>query len=316
MRFILAAFSLLIAATSAWAAPPTLNAPPPSSSAPYLANVSTFLMTSKRSGRTYQISVALPQNYDPSHGPYPVLYTLDANALFGMAVESSRLLAGDRRMPPVVVVGVGYARPGVGFQTLFAERTLDLTPTNNPDELTWLVPYARAAGLPEPKATGGGPLFFAFLQTELAPALEARWAISRTDRALFGDSLGGLFAIYALLHNDGFFQRFVIGSPTLGWDHEAMFKDEARYYDRDKAMPARIFTAVGGLEETADDTMISDWERFFARLQSRNYNGLMLDSEVVNGQDHLSVPLVTLLHGLENVYQGWATTTAKAAPAP
>src|SRR5579864_2232255 len=43
------------------------------------------------------------------------------------------------------------------------------------------------------------------------PRTEFR-AVNPSERAWFGHSFGGLFGLYALFHNDGLFQRFVIGS--------------------------------------------------------------------------------------------------------
>jgi pimeloyl-ACP methyl ester carboxylesterase len=49
-----------------------------------------------------------------------------------------------------------------------------------------------------------------------------------TGSALFGTSLGGLFALYALLTDPASFDRYVIGSPAIWWDGEMLFDLEAR----------------------------------------------------------------------------------------
>ena len=82
----------------------------------YLAGVKSWVMTSQASHRKYQISVALPDGYSKEHLPYPILYGVDANAQFGTLVEAARLLAFLREIPDLVVVGIGYPNPGIGFK--------------------------------------------------------------------------------------------------------------------------------------------------------------------------------------------------------
>jgi predicted alpha/beta superfamily hydrolase len=291
----------LLAGTIAAAA----QAVPSQPSAPYLAGTATFLLQSKQTHRTYQISVALPRGYDVKHAGYPVLFAMDANAEFGMAVEMARLLAADHRMPSAIVVGIGYDLPGIAFEASFGERSFDLTPTSSAKDLADLKSFAQRVHVPEPTVTGGAPQFLNFIKNDLTPALQARYSVG-TDRALFGHSLGGLFGVYALLHDDGFFQRFVIGSPSLWFDNKTEFKDEERYHGGHKALPARVYMGIGGLEESSDDPMVSDFERFSAVLQSRGYEGLSVETEILNGEDHYSVMPLTLLHGLESVDMGWA----------
>lgn len=86
---------------------------------PFIRDVHTWVTTSE-ADRTYKISVALPANYTDAGEPYRVLYVTDANAEFGMAVETARLNA-----PGTVVVGIGYDNPGQGFTASGVPRTLD-----------------------------------------------------------------------------------------------------------------------------------------------------------------------------------------------
>jgi len=58
----------------------------------YVAGTESRVMTSSKTGRPYQVSVALPRGYEASSASYPVLYALDANGEFGIVVETARLL--------------------------------------------------------------------------------------------------------------------------------------------------------------------------------------------------------------------------------
>ena len=117
-----------------------------------LANTQSRNLTSEITGITYQISVALPENYATSNETYPVLYTVDADIEFGTVVEAARLLQKDWNMntvPELIIVGIGYA---VNRRTL---RHVDLTPTENPE---WY-----------PEGSGGAPGFLDFIAIYRVP---------------------------------------------------------------------------------------------------------------------------------------------------
>jgi predicted alpha/beta superfamily hydrolase len=189
-------------------------------------------MTSAVSKRAYQISVALPSGYSKEHAAYSVLYAADANAEFGTVVETARLLSllnQNKEIPDLVIVGIGYPKAGQGFHASGGLRGLDLTPTPDP---VWVREDAKleiAQGMPPSEGSGGAPEFLAFIRSELIPAIEKLFNVSRTDRAWFGHSLGGLFGVYAMLNNDGLFRRFIIGSPSLWWNDQAILTTEESF---------------------------------------------------------------------------------------
>ena len=73
-----------------------------------LADTQSWIQVSEITGRTYEISVALPRDYAGSESTYPVLYAVDANGQFGTVVEASRNLSRSGEIPDLIVVGVGY----------------------------------------------------------------------------------------------------------------------------------------------------------------------------------------------------------------
>jgi hypothetical protein len=64
-----------------------------------LADTQSRNLTSTVTGRTYQISVSLPENYATSTETYPVLYAVDANTQFGTVVETARRLRRFEMVP-------------------------------------------------------------------------------------------------------------------------------------------------------------------------------------------------------------------------
>ena len=275
------------------------DTPPPS---PYLAGVESRLVTSAVTGRTYQISVALPRTYDASEDTYPVLYAVDANGEFGTVVEAARLLRFEELIPGLVIVGIGY--PVGGFFDAAAPRAVDLTPTEDRD---W--ERQEAEDFPEwpaPEGSGGAPAFLKFLQQELIPSIDAEFRTDPADRALFGHSFGGLFAIHALLNGEGTFQRFIAGSPSLWWDAEVTFRHEEEFAATHTALPARVFFSIGELEESNPEIswghMVTDLRRFVEAVEARQYEGLEYVSHLFEDETHTSVIPATVSRGLRYIY--------------
>lgn len=269
--------------------------PPPQA---FLADVDNYVLDSSvHKERQYQISVALPMTYKTSNQTYPVLYSLDANGEFGTIAEIARMLAMERQIPELIVVGIGYPTGG-RFLYSVKYRTLDYTPTV--DE-KWLA-EEKSQGLPDiliPAGTGGAPKFLQFIEKQLIPFMEKTYRVKADDRVLLGHSLGGLFTTYALFQGNGLFQRFVIGSPSLWWQDRVMFKVEEQYAQTHKALPARVFIAAGSNDT---ERVVPTFKDFVAVLEKRNYAELKWESHSFENETHISVVPVTVSRGLRSIY--------------
>ncbi len=249
----------------------------------FLPDVKTSVMKSSATGRAYQISVALPAGYSRQHAVYPVLYAADANVEFGTLVESARVFA---EIPELVIVGIGYETPAQGF--VWGPRAVDLT----------VAPDAS-----KPGTAGGAPEFLKFIREDLVPSIAKDYNVSQ-DRAWFGHSFGGLFGVYAMLHNDGLFGRFVIGSPSF-WQAGRMIQDaEKSFAATGKPLPARVFFSVGMLEQSgAGPGMVADLRDFIKVLDQRHYKGLEYQVQYFEGESHLSVIPATISRGRRYIYR-------------
>jgi uncharacterized protein len=274
-----------------------------------LADTEVHHLRSEHVGDEYKIFVGHCGLRD---GAAPVtLYLTDANGLFGGAVDTIRLMHLSAHLPPLLVVGIGY-RMGAIHQTL-AVRTRDLTPTVDPT-------YARI--FPDQSHMGGARRFLAFIRDELKPWVGARYGVDPDDAAYFGHSMGGLFGTYALLTEPTMFRRHGIGSPSLWWDHDAIFEHEAAYADAHRDLPARAFFAVGAHEDhdgrqreasrlPEDERakaglryidMVADTDRMVTALRGRSYPSLELDEVVLPGEFHITVPLLNLSRSLRYLF--------------
>lgn len=240
-----------------------------------------YTIRSSVNGREYRIAVAFPPDYVPGSADttrYRVLYLLDGNDEFPLAVQAHRL----RRIgqygpdwPDIIIVGIGYSVDR--FAETMALRNEDYTPTVAPPQ-----PECLAFGrLPR----GGAPKFLRVLQDEIIPFVESRYRTS-SDRGIMGHSLGGLFAFYALLEAPHLFQRYAALSPSLHFDRELILRTESRLAHEGRQLKGRLFVAASDHEI---DCLRVSTQRMLDTLRIRRYVGLQFESHIFPGESHISV---------------------------
>jgi hypothetical protein len=172
-----------------------------------------------------------------------------------------------------------------------AQRFIDLTPMRDPK---------READLKESIGkdveTGKGSAYLATLRDEIIPWVEARYPTTAERRGIIGYSLGGLFAMYALLESPSTFTHYLLGSPSMYWNNEAMFQVEQAYADKHKDLKARVFIGVGEKERPAQH--VGNALKFAEKLRDRNYPGLQLQMDIFLNQIHTSGVGATYGRGL------------------
>jgi predicted alpha/beta superfamily hydrolase len=247
----------------------------------------------------------------PVTTPPAVLYVTDANGLFAGAVDMIRLMQLSAHLPSLLVVGIGY-RMGALIETI-EKRTRDYTPTYDP-----LV----ASRFPGQSVMGGADAFLAFIRQELQPWVQERFSVDAFDSTYFGHSLGGLFGTHVLLSEPTTFRRYGIGSPSLWWDNDIIFEHEARYAAGHDDLPAQVFFCIGEYEDhdgrqreaerlSAEERarasqryidMVADAERMVTSLRMREFPGLAIDSVVLPGEFHITVPQLNLSRSLRSLF--------------
>lgn len=216
-----------------------------------------YILRSGQNGREYRIFVSIPPDEPPEQG-YPVLYTLDANAIFGSLAEAMRLMG--RRphgVEPMVIVGIGYDDQG---PMVTRERFLDYTDPAIPEQMP-----QRPDGSPWPE-TGGAEAFTVFIEHELKPRIEALLPIDRQRQALFGHSLGGYFALRTLLRTPEAFQTYIAGSPSIWWNGRMLYGWLPSFVTRlqDSSLP-QVSLLMGVEAETSK--MLADAVDLHSRLE-------------------------------------------------
>jgi predicted alpha/beta superfamily hydrolase len=227
----------------------------------------------------FRIYVALPFNYQASADSYPVLFVSDANGIFGLVTETVRFLQLRLEVPEMVIVGIGY--PVKDFRGALGLRTRDLTPTKDNEWIVGLLKLMQ--GDFETHGSGGAHNFLEFIKEELQPFIKANYRVDSENTTILGHSFGGLFGLYALLKSPDTFNRYIISSPSIWWDPEAIFEYEANLASKYSDLPANVFISAGMLEESMQVPVRGVPARFVTniqamanRLQNRGYESLAL----------------------------------------
>lgn len=244
-------------------------------------------------GKTYRIFISQPSAPPPVRG-YPVLYVLDGNATFATLAQTVDL---QTRPPhgfaPALVVGIGY--PG--------DEPFDIDQRH--DDLTPPTPahYLPTKGGKTASRVGGAAAFLDFIDTELKPLVEARFAIDRQRQALIGHSLGGLFVLQVLFRQPQSFRYYVASSPSIWWGNQSILQDEASFAARLARLDIKpeLKMIVAGNERAY---MVDDACAMAERLQILRAQGFRSDFMVVPDENHISVLPQSLNRSVRFVLDG------------
>jgi predicted alpha/beta superfamily hydrolase len=242
--------------------------------------------------RDYLLSVSLPQDYDAAGDKtYPTLYILDGNMYFETAVQSYQVQTLGTDVPPMIIVGIEY--PTDSIDAWLVRRAIELTPSNNTEFDTQYTEQYKT-----PTKSGAADTFLKVLAKEIIPFVNRNYKTS-DKKALFGHSLGGLFATYSLLQPQPLFDEYLISSPSLWWDDEMIFKHEESYLRDNQDLSARVLLSVGSLE---GPLMVPPMQKMGDILKSRNFKSLDITTHVFDNETHLSVQPGTLSRGLRAIF--------------
>lgn len=210
------------------------------------ASIERFELPHPGGEGSFKISVARHPQAGKGLSDVPVLFVLDADIEFALAAEIARFRCASGQAPTAMVVGIGY--DAAEFAEFAKLRTADLTPPLSEAGKQALGNFTSFIGEQE----GGADALLTFLTDTLAPEIRRRYPeASRTDHALFGHSLGGLFTAYALLTRPDAFATFLSASPSLWWDGFAILARLPAFAERVKTLPRkpRVFVCAGEKEQ-------------------------------------------------------------------
>ncbi len=204
-----------------------------------------FRIVSAEKGKTYQISIFLPEGYPSSTDYYPTIYVLDADQNQELVADQCKKISTCLNTQNVIVVGIGYGD----------NRNIDYTPTKT----TY--------------GDGGSVAFLNFIKKELIPRIQQDFRADtlRKNRVIIGHSFGGLFGAFAFTKHNEVFGNYLLLSPSLFYDNSVIlqYEQESRPSIKDKRQ--LVFIGAGATEGAllpANDLLYQRLVKFYLNTAS------------------------------------------------
>lgn len=271
MRTRLAALSLLLLAPLARAGEP-------------ITIGEVIVLDSKVMNESRTLLVSTPATYSRGDESYPVLYMTDGEAQFLHTRGTVDFLVRNGVMPDVIIVAVRNT-----------DRSRDLSPTRGTIR-------RRDGTVEERPNTGGGPRFLEFFERELIPYVESHYR-TRPYRIFAGHSLGGLFALEALMEKPALFPAVIAVSPALGWEQDWAIARLEKFAGEKHEAPRTLVVTMAN--EEAREAKPARLDRFEAILAVGRPPGLTWHVLRMPEEDHGTVVLKSHFEALRLIYDGW-----------
>jgi predicted alpha/beta superfamily hydrolase len=248
---------------------------------PATGTVKRLAIKSAVLGEERIVLVRTPAGYESNKVSYPVLYMTDGDGHMGHTASTIEFLTQNGRISDLIVVGVTNT-----------DRTRDLTPVKSTDK--------DPAGNLRFPTSGGADNFLKFFQTELIPEIEKQYRV-QPYRIFAGHSLGGLFAIHAMISKPGLFNSYIAVSPSLQWENGEALKRAQDFLKNQKEFKATLFVSLGNEPGPIGES----FDSFKDALSKSNIKGFEWQAERMADEDHGSVVLRSHYFGLRKVFDGW-----------
>ena len=248
---------------------------------PNIPGVTSLRIKSAVLGEERLILVRTPRGYEAGNQRYPVLYMTDGDAHIAHTSSTVEFLSRNGRMSELIVVGITNT-----------DRTRDLSPTH--------VEQPGATGAPQFPTSGGADKFLKFMETELFPEIEKNYR-THPYRILAGHSLGGLFAIHAMMSKPEMFNAIIAVSPALQWDNQVVVKRAEDFFKTRKDAVRTLYISLGREPGPIEDAFY----QFKQTLSKQQSKGLDWEAQEMTDEDHGSVVLRSHYFGLRKIYSDW-----------
>jgi len=251
--------------------------------------ISSFALYSASVRDRFMINVYVPDtSLVENRARLPVIYILDANLYFDIYASILRKYSEVGLIPAAILVGIGYS----SFEKMDSLRVRD---------------YTFPVGLPEYEmpVSGRADAFLNFVRNELVPEIDRKFPSDTTKKILAGHSLGGYFAMYALLEeikgNQDVFRGFIAASPSLHYNQNYLIKQ----YDsvgQHTSRERKLYVAYGELENpelkssttlTADD-LLKHLSVYFSKIP-----GAKIKTATFSEMDHMDTQIPAFLKGVQ-----------------
>lgn len=252
-------------------------------------------------GQNYELLISLPYSYTTSDTSYPVIFLLDPYRAFSMVKGFTDAMAAPYPiLPEVILVGIGYGGEGINARLNYAiGRVRDYSPVQDSATELWYEKAIEKAGISDVDViSGGAPLFLEFIKNELFLFIESNYRVDTNTRMLNGYSFGGLFGLYVLFHEPALFDKYFLGSPSIGFKNEISLKYESSYASEHEDLNAEVFMSVGEKEEAYTKHL----NKMVQQLNSHNYRNLKLETVIFDNENHFTCYPAAMSRGLIELF--------------
>lgn len=240
----------------------------------------------KSNNKDYEIYVKLPETYASNPGKkYPLMVLTDGYYAFPLVSSINwRMSERNKVYEQSIIVGISYSKG----DDISKSRAHDFTPPHSTD----------ASFNNKVDESGRADLFTQFIAQELLPYLMSHYAIDPAKKIYAGHSYGGLLGTYILFTQPNLFDYYLLGSPSLWFNNKVMFNFEATYAKANKDLKAKVYMAAGAQEDDPKFGMVENMLALDKKLKARHYPRLLLVTESLPDQGHLSVYPTFITQGL------------------
>jgi predicted alpha/beta superfamily hydrolase len=255
-------------------------------------------------GNERKIRVLLPEGYGDAVNKdrrYPVLYLLDGQNVFDACLsdlshdewgadETVRKLVAEKKIPPLIVVGVDHA---------------------GKDRAREYLPYKDFTGNPD-MDDPAGKQFPDFMTKEVMPLVDGQYRTLKgpPNTGIGGSSYGGVASLYALLAKPNTFGYGLIESPTLWVGMGQLVRDTSPLV----VMPQKVFVGFGGKEASEpkyNDKMVSLIRQVETNFRAAGYDDSNFRFVVDPDAEHTEAAWAKRLPGaLTFLFGDWKPTPA------
>lgn len=243
-----------------------------------LGTVEYFLLTEEKSSseiQNYHIFVRLPGGYSKgSAKSYPTVYLLDGGTNFPMMAAYYQYLRLMEDLPDMIIVGISY---GSDDWKKGNARSFDYTaPADQADH--W----------------GGARKFDQFLAKKLMPTIQRKYKVDTKRQILFGQSLGGQFALYNSMYGEAPFYAVIASNPAFHRNLE-FFKRPLKPVGK----RSMAFVSLAEFDTERFRLPARDWQAFWKKKQATDWQLQFLE---LPGHNHLSANPEVFRQGLKWIF--------------
>ncbi|WP_037348595.1 alpha/beta hydrolase [Sediminibacter sp. Hel_I_10] len=224
--------------------------------------ISTFNIASPDLGIKKKIWVYTPKSYKNSNKSYPVIYMFDAQNLF----DAKTSYAGEWEIDEYLD----------SLTTKDKEAIIVGIEHGNDKRIDELTPYSH-----EKHGGGNGDLFLQFIIKNVKPEIDKTYRTKSSAKftTIFGSSLGGLMALYAVIKYPETFTKAGVFSPAFWINPE--IND---FIKTSEILKSTKFYFMAGSAES--DTMIADMKKVITLLKVKGIKDKQIKSTVIEGGEH------------------------------